>query len=95
MQILHDHPDVLRDPEPMVFFAGLGESSLDFVLLFWIGNYSEGRRIKSEILFRIFALLKENRISIPFPQRDIHVKYDLADIQDNNQQNLQAPGSNQ
>jgi small-conductance mechanosensitive channel len=84
-----EHAEVLDDPEPMVFFAGLGESSLDFVLLFWIGDYSEGRRIKSEILFRVFALLKENQISIPFPQRDIHVKFDNNEVQDINKISMQ------
>jgi small-conductance mechanosensitive channel len=74
MQILQEHPEILKDPEPLVFFSGLGESSLDFVLLFWIGDYNFGRRIKSEILFTIFDVLKKNNIEIPFPQRDIHVK---------------------
>ena len=72
--ILNSHPDVLKDPEPLVFFDGLGESSLDFILLYWISDNLETRRIKSEILFRIFAVLKENNIEIPFPQRDIHLR---------------------
>lgn len=80
LQILHDHPEVLKDPEPLVYFAGLGDSSLDFILVYWIGNYIEGRRIKSDILFSVFAVLKENQISIPFPQRDIHIKSDNREI---------------
>ncbi len=74
LQILNGHPEVLKDPEPLVFFSGLGESSLDFVLLFWIGDYNEGRRLKSDILFNLFAVLKENGVTIPFPQRDVHIK---------------------
>ena len=73
-EILTNHPEVLREPEPLVFFTGLGESSLDFVLLFWIGNYNEGRRIKSEVLFSVFSVLKENKVNIPFPQRDVHIR---------------------
>lgn len=72
--ILEKHTDVLHNPAPAVFFSALGESSLDFTLLFWIADYNEGRRIKSEILFAVFAVLKENNIEIPFPQRDLHLR---------------------
>ena len=30
-------------------------------------------KIKSEIRFRIDQLFRENNVSIPFPQRDIHI----------------------
>ncbi|MFZ4548377.1 MAG: mechanosensitive ion channel domain-containing protein [Bacteroidales bacterium] len=72
--ILNSHSDILQDPAPAVFFHGLGESSLDFVLLFWIADYNHSRRIKSEILFSVFAVLKQNNIEIPFPQRDLHLR---------------------
>jgi small-conductance mechanosensitive channel len=74
LNILNNHREIIKDPEPAVFFAGLGESSLDFTLLFWIGDYAEGRRIKSEVYFKVFEVFKENNIEIPFPQRDIHVR---------------------
>jgi small-conductance mechanosensitive channel len=74
MDILTEHAELVKDPEPLVFFTALGESSLDFTLLFWVSDYIHGRRIKSEILFRIFEVFKENNIEIPFPQRDIHLR---------------------
>jgi small-conductance mechanosensitive channel len=81
-EILKNHPEVLDEPEPLVFFNGLGESSLDFVLLFWIGNYNEGRRIKSEVLFSVFSVLKENNVNIPFPQRDVHIRTVNGEVPD-------------
>jgi len=72
--ILNSHSELVKDPEPLVFFSGLGESSLDFTLLFWISDYIQGRRIKSEILFSIFKVFKENDIEIPFPQHDLHLR---------------------
>jgi potassium-dependent mechanosensitive channel len=74
LDILFNHGEIIKDPEPVVFFAGLGDSSLDFTLLFWIGDYAEGRRIRSEVYFKAFEVFKENNIEIPFPQRDIHVR---------------------
>jgi potassium-dependent mechanosensitive channel len=72
--ILNNHAELVRDPEPLVFFSALGESSLNFTLLFWIADYIHNRRIKSEILFSIFRVFKENGIEIPFPQRDLHLR---------------------
>jgi len=72
--ILMKHEDVVEEPEAFVFFSEFGESSLNFTMLFWIGDYIHGRRIKSEILFQVFKTLKENNIEIPFPQRDVHIR---------------------
>jgi len=72
--ILDSHTELVKDPGPLVFFSGLGESSLDFTLLFWISDYIHNRRIKSEILFSVFRVFKENGIEIPFPQHDLHLR---------------------
>lgn len=71
---LESHPDILKDPSPNVFFQNMGESSLDFRLLFWTSNFSEWIRIRSDIIFKVHDILKENNIEIPFPQRDLHIR---------------------
>lgn len=72
--ILSKHNDVLKEPEPVVRFNELGESSLDFRLLFWTSNFGEWIRIRSDIIFEIFDVLKQHNVEIPFPQRDVHVR---------------------
>ena len=74
LKILQDHKDIINDPEPNVFFKDLGESSLDFRMLFWTHHFEEWIRIRSEIIFKVFDKLKEAGIEIPFPQRDLHVR---------------------
>ena len=50
-----------------------GESSLDFELLGWI-KYPEQRGLATHrILLTINRRFKEEGITIPFPQRDVHV----------------------
>ncbi len=62
-------------PRPTVWLRQFGESSVDFEILAWIEDPEAGvGNIQSEILNRLWLLFKENGISIPFPQRDIHVK---------------------
>jgi small-conductance mechanosensitive channel len=62
-------------PAPSVWLRQFGESSVDFEILVWIEDPEAGvGNVQSEILNRLWALFQENRISIPFPQRDIRVK---------------------
>lgn len=74
LAILENHPEILKLPEPGIFFNAMNDNSLDFKLNFWISDFVEGKRIRSEVLFSIFDMLKENGIEIPFPQRDLHLR---------------------
>ena len=69
-----EHPDVLAEPVPKVLFKGLGESSLNFDLMVWIAEPPKQFRIKSDLYFRIEAILRHRNIEIPFPQQDLHVR---------------------
>ncbi len=69
-----DHPDVLKQPPPRVFFIGFGDSSLDFQLLVWISQPLRQYDIRSDLNFRIEAALRRHGITIPFPQRDLHLR---------------------
>ncbi len=73
-KVLKDHTDIIDDPTPKVFFKGLGDSALEFRLLFWTSNYHEWVRIQSEVVFAIHDVLYKEGISIPFPQMDLHFK---------------------
>lgn len=73
-KVLAEHKDILKDPAPTVYFNGLGNSSLDFRLLFWTPSFAEWLRIKSEIIFGVHDILYKEGITIPFPQIDLHLK---------------------
>jgi small-conductance mechanosensitive channel len=78
LQILRDaaarHELVLTKPEPMAYFKGFGESTLDFELHFWVMQENNGMLITSEVALAIMQSLNEAGIEIPFPQRDLHVR---------------------
>ncbi len=66
---------VLKTPPPSVWLRAFGESSIDHEILVWISDPEAGvGSVRSQILNRVWALFKEHGISIPNPQRDIHVK---------------------
>jgi len=67
------HPKVLSNPEPIVLFTDFADSALMFKLVFSISNSFEAAFPKSDIRFEIDRKFRENKIQIPFPQRDVHV----------------------
>ena len=64
---------VLKSPKPFVLFEDFGDSALIFSVYFFIGDSFVDPRIKSEMRFRIDQLFRESKITIPFPQRDVHL----------------------
>jgi small-conductance mechanosensitive channel len=73
-EVASRHEDVQKDPEPVVLFKGFGESSLDFELRFWTSAYERWVQVSSEVAVSVNTALNEAGITIPFPQRDLHVR---------------------
>jgi small-conductance mechanosensitive channel len=66
---------VLNNPEPRCLLTEFGDNSVNLELRFWINDPSNGvGNARSEVLLGIWDRFKESGISIPFPQRDIHLK---------------------
>ncbi|WP_347922427.1 mechanosensitive ion channel domain-containing protein [Pontimicrobium sp. SW4] len=73
LQAAKTHPKVMKHPAPLVLFMNFGDSSLNFKLVFTLNNSFEAVIPQSEIRFEINRLFKEHNITIPFPQRDVHL----------------------
>lgn len=73
LQSVNEQSGVLKKPKPFVLFDDFGDSALQFSVLFFITDSFSDPKIKSEIRFRIDQLFRENNISIPFPQTDVHI----------------------
>jgi len=70
---------VLRDPEPGARLVKFGADGLEFSLLFWIEDPSNGQlNVRSEVNLRILKALREAGIDIPYPQRVVHVKNEAS-----------------
>lgn len=67
------HVKVSKTPQPVVFFNDFGDSALTFELHFWVMDTWIIESIKSDIRFEIDKAFREHNISIPFPQRDVHL----------------------
>jgi potassium-dependent mechanosensitive channel len=68
-----EHPLVLPDPPPLLFFRGFGNSGLDFELSISISHPELMGRVKSDLYYKLWEVFTEHKIEIPNPQRDINL----------------------
>ena len=71
-----EHPEVITDgraPAPRALFMGFGDSSLDFELRVRVQKIERRFSVMSDINFAIDKAFREAGVTIPFPQRDLHV----------------------
>jgi len=69
------HPQVLDDPEPVdVELRGFGDSGINFAVEFWADGIDDGKnKFSSDVLFIVWRALKDNAVTIPFPQREVRI----------------------
>jgi small-conductance mechanosensitive channel len=77
--IMHSATDESQDP--FVRFTDFGDSALKFELYFWTANIFKVEFIKSDLRFAIDKQFRQHGITIPFPQRDIHIKTNFINPQ--------------
>ena len=73
MQVAAANPTVVRTPEPAALFMGFGDSALNFQLRAWTDRSDIWPNVASDLRTAINRVLDEAGISIPFPQRDLHL----------------------
>lgn len=78
------HPRVLPEPQPAVFFQEFGDNSLNFTLLVWTDNPLGIPALSSDLRYRVWDALTSREIEIPFPQRDIHIRSGLPNFDKSN-----------
>lgn len=75
VQAASESERVMKNRPPKVWLTAFGESSVEHEILVWISDPEQGvGSVRSEILNRVWELFRENRIDLPFPQRDLHIK---------------------
>jgi len=72
MGILQDHDKVLDDPEPAVKLHELGDSSVNFVVRPWV-KVDDYWDVYWDVTRAVKMRFDEEGVSIPFPQRDVHI----------------------
>ena len=65
---------MLKEPEPKVLMAEMGESALRFRALFWVNQFDVKFDTKALAIENIYNALRKAGIGIPFPTRTVYMK---------------------
>lgn len=70
------HPRCISEPGAACFIDGFGDNSINLVLYFWVSDVTDGRlEPRSDVIVAIWESFKASGITIPYPQRDVHLFY--------------------
>ncbi|WP_240310470.1 mechanosensitive ion channel domain-containing protein [Pseudosulfitobacter sp. DSM 107133] len=65
---------VLSHRPPVCHVVGFGDSSVDYILRFWIKDPTGGlTNIRGNVYLALWDIFKEHGVSIPFPQREVRM----------------------
>ena len=79
VSIVDEHKLVLDDPEPAIKLHELGDSSVNFVVRPWV-NTEDYWDVYWDITREVKRRFDAEGVSIPFPQRDIHLYYEDSPV---------------
>ncbi len=75
LEAARQHPRVQKSPAPASRVMNFGDNGISLELRFWILDPEDGvNNVRSDLYLEIWDRFKEAGISIPYPQRDLHVK---------------------
>lgn len=71
------------DTPPVCHITGFGDSSVDYILRFWIRDPTAGlTNVRGNVYLSLWDMFRENNITLPFPQREVRVLNDATKLLD-------------
>ncbi len=65
---------ILAGPEPVARLLGFGDNGIELELRLWLADPEEGvGAVKSDVNLEIWRQFQQHGITIPYPQRDVHI----------------------
>jgi small conductance mechanosensitive channel len=71
-EVVAAHPQVLKEPEPVIRVTELADSSVNLICRPWVKT-QDYWTVHGELMRAVKERFDAEGLSIPFPQRDIHV----------------------
>jgi potassium efflux system protein len=78
LDIAKAHPLVLREPEPLCWMTGFGDSSQDFELRAFVAEIGQRNPVRTELQMRIAEVFRQHDIEIAFPQMDLWLRNQVS-----------------
>ena len=74
LDIVAHHPRALKSPEPFAILGNFGVDALDFTVFFHVAHIGIDAGAANEVRLEILKRFRKEGISLPNPQRDLHVR---------------------
>ncbi len=74
LEVVKSFKEVLKDPEPYVYFSGFGDFSLNFSIRGWVKSYDDLFFTKEKIREKLYKVFSRHKISFAFPTSIVHLK---------------------
>jgi small-conductance mechanosensitive channel/CRP-like cAMP-binding protein len=74
LTLLHDVPQVLREPAPEVQADSYGDFAIQYRIKYWIADYGAQEHVRDRVASSLWYALRRHSIEIPFPTRTVHVR---------------------
>ena len=82
---------VLTSRPPVCHITGFGDSSVDYILRFWIVDPTGGlTNIRGNVFLALWDAFREAGISIPFPQREVRLLDDAPELEETSEIKAEA-----
>jgi len=73
IEVMKSHKEVIKDPVPRIRYRRFGDSAIELEALCIIDEPANRGRVMHELIKEIDKAFREEKINIPFPQRDVHI----------------------
>ena len=84
LEVAAENKDVLDEPKSAVRLMNFGDSSIDLQLWVWTREKLQRKSVLvSDLNFAIWEKFRANKIEIPFPQTDLHIKDSKLELKNN------------
>ncbi|HVN63925.1 MAG TPA: mechanosensitive ion channel family protein [Candidatus Binataceae bacterium] len=79
LRLLHDLPEVMRDPAPQVMAWEYGDFAINYRVRYWVSDYGAQERIRDQVVSGLWYALRRHSIEIPNPMLITQVAESRAD----------------
>ncbi|MCY1015074.1 mechanosensitive ion channel family protein [Pyxidicoccus sp. MSG2] len=78
LDVMREIPQVLVEPPPLARTLAYDESCIRYMVRFFLADYALADAVKEELHTRLWYRLRRENIDIPYPQRTVHVRQEVA-----------------
>ena len=74
LKVVKSFKGVLKEPEPYVYFDGMGDFSLNFRIVYWMKSFDDLYSTKEKISEKLYNEFNKHKIAFAFPTQTVYLQ---------------------